>query len=438
MAKAIRDHARDFIAILGLVAIGLVATLVIVQEQRLRIPILEERPFQLKAELETSQAVTPGQGQTVRVAGVRVGDISAVEHDDGVAKVTMDIDQRYLPVYRDATILLRPKTGLRDMFLELDPGTEPAGEYEEGDTIPVANTAPDVNLDEVLEALDTDTRAYLRMLLVGGGEGLKGRGDDLGELLGSLGPVNRDLAKLNREVATRRANLSNLIHNMDTFFGRVGREDEEIAALIDASNSSLSAIAEQDLDVRAATGELGSTLRETRVALEETGKLAEVLGPAVNDLRPFARRLKPINDSLGRLARETTDDVKDRIRPFTRAARGPVRDLRPAAQNLNAATPGLTKIGGLLNKTFNMAAYNPNGAEAPGTPGRDEGYLYWLGWLGHVGNSTFSPQDAHGTYRKLYLSLTCDSAAGILGTSPLAPLISGLGPLFGAGGTCGP
>ena len=36
-----------------------------------------------------------------------------------------------------------------------------------------------------------------------------------------------------------------------------------------------------------------------------------------------------------------------------------------------------------------MAAYNPHGAEPPGTPGRDEGYLYWLGWLSHVGNSTF-------------------------------------------------
>ena len=36
-----------------------------------------------------------------------------------------------------------------------------------------------------------------------------------------------------------------------------------------------------------------------------------------------------------------------------------------------------------------MAAYNPDGAELPLVPGRDEGYLYWLGWLSHVGNSTF-------------------------------------------------
>src|SRR5687768_6728504 len=165
MTKAIRDHLRDFLAVLGLLVVGLVSTWIIVQNQRLRIPVLEERPFELKAEMETAQAVTPGQGQTVRVAGVRVGDIAKVEYEDGNATVTMDIDRKFLPVYRDATILLRPKTGLKDMFLELDPGTQSAGEFGEGDTIPVANTAPDVNLDEVLQLLDSDTRGYLQMLL---------------------------------------------------------------------------------------------------------------------------------------------------------------------------------------------------------------------------------------------------------------------------------
>ena len=60
----------------------------IFQQQRLRIPILEEKPFELKAEFETAQAVVPGQGQTIRVAGVRVGDVSDVEVEDGVGVVT--------------------------------------------------------------------------------------------------------------------------------------------------------------------------------------------------------------------------------------------------------------------------------------------------------------------------------------------------------------
>src|SRR3954453_3283277 len=141
MSKAIRDHLRDFLAILGLLIVALLATYIIVENQRLRIPLLEEKPFELKADLSTAQAVTPGQGQTVRVAGVRVGDISAVDYENGHATVTKDIDRKFLPVYKDATSLLRPKTGLKDMFLELNPGTysDPNSdddEFQNGDTIP--------------------------------------------------------------------------------------------------------------------------------------------------------------------------------------------------------------------------------------------------------------------------------------------------------------
>jgi phospholipid/cholesterol/gamma-HCH transport system substrate-binding protein len=443
MKKAIRDHLRDFLAIIGLLVVGLVATYIIVQNERLRIPVLEEKPFELKAELSTAQAVTPGQGQTVRVAGVRVGDLSKVEYEDGNAVVTMDIDRKFLPVYHDATVLLRPKTGLKDMFLELDPGTNSdpnsdQDEYEDGDTIPVANTAPDTNVDQVLAALDGDTRAYLRLLLVGGGQGLNGRGKDLGELLGSLGPINRGLARLNSAVAERKQNLANLIHNMNILWERVGQDGDGIEQLVTASNQALGAIAQESPDVERTVDLLGPTLATTRGALQKTEDLAEVLGPALNSLRPFARKLKPVNDSLGNLARRTIGPIKDDIRPFVRNAREPVRNLRPAAQNLVAATPRLTTLGAKLNKLFNMAAYNPNGAEAPGAPNRDEGYLYWLGWLAHVGNSTFSSQDAHGVYRHLNVLVTCETAAAIGATSPLAPLLTGVGSLLATGGVCNP
>jgi phospholipid/cholesterol/gamma-HCH transport system substrate-binding protein len=447
MGKAIRDHLRDFLAILGLLLVGVLATYIIVQNQRLRIPLLEEKPFELKAEMSTAQAVTPGQGQTVRVAGVRVGDIDAVDYEDGHAVVTMAIDRKFLPVYKDATILLRPKTGLKDMFLELDPGTnyDPNSEddeYQNGDTVSVANTAPDTNVDQILAALDGDTRAYLRLLLTQGGEGLNGRGKDLGKLLGSLGPINRGLARINTEVAKRKGNLARLVHNMNLLFGTVGQDGEGIQQLVSASNQALGAIASQAPDTTRAVSLLGPTLRTTRVALEKTDALATELGPAINSLRPFARKLKPINDSLANLAKTTYQPVKNDIRPFVRNARQPVRNLRPAAKNLVAATPRLTNVGEKLNKLFNMAAYNPNGAESAGTPNRDEGYLYWLGWLGHVGNSTFASQDAHGVYRHVYVVATCNTLKSIFLTSPLAPVVSGIGallpPPLGVGSICPP
>ena len=442
MGKAIKDHARDFLAIIGLI-VGRAWSRPgsSSRTQRLRIPVLEERPFQLKAELETAQAVTPGQGQTVRVAGVRVGDISKVEYDDGIAVVTMDIDQKFLPVYQDATILLRPKTGLKDMFLELDPGTQAAGEYEEDDTIPVANTAPDVNLDEVLDALDTDTRAYLQSAAGrAAARASSGRGKDLGELLGSLGPINRDLARLNREVAKRKENLANLIHNMNILFGRVGQEDEEIAALIDASNAALGAIAEPGprrtaRDRPAGPDPARDPGRADRDQRARRGARAGAPRPAA--VRPQAEADQRVARPPRARAPPATSRTGSGRSSAPRAS--PVRDLRPAAPNLAEATPGLTTVAEQAQQALQHGRLQPErGGGRPARPSRDEGYLYWLGWLGHVGNSTFQPRTRTASTAALPDRSPATRPRASCRPARSPPVITGLGPIFAAGAPCGP
>ncbi len=158
-------------------------------------PILGDERFELKAELSTAQAVTPGQGQTVNIAGVKAGDISDVELVDGQAVVTMLVEQEYAPlIHDDATVLLRPRTGLQDMTLEVDPGAK--GEpLEEGATIPLAQTEPNVQPDQILASLDGDTRDYLQLLIQGGAEGLGGRGKELSAGLRRFEPLGRYLAR---------------------------------------------------------------------------------------------------------------------------------------------------------------------------------------------------------------------------------------------------
>lgn len=434
---AIRKHLRDFIAVIGLLLISLVVGWILVQQERLRVPVLEEKPFELKAELSTAQAVAPGQGQTVRVAGVRVGDIDKVELKNGVAVVTLAIDRKFVPIYRNATLLLRPKTGLKDMFLELDPGSRSAGEFHEGDTISVANTLPDIDLDQVLAALDSDTQAYLRLLLTGAGQGLKGQGQNLGKLLGSLGPINRQLSRLNGEVAKRRHNLAHLIHNFRLLTGAVGKKDKTIAQLVDASNADFQAIASEDPNVQLAVARLPGTLKTTTATLNKVNTFAQVAGPTFNNLRPFARNLDEMNASVRRLAISATPVLRNKIRPFVRSARRPINDLVAAAGPLARATPQLTVIAHKINRLGNMAAYNPRGAEPPSatpdvqsTPPRDEGYLYWLAYLAHNGNSVFQTQDAHGAYRRIYMTASCHSAESIL-ANPLNAITTPLGLLFG-------
>ena len=433
MNVAIRKHLRDFIAIALLVLVGLGSAYVIVQNQRLRIPLVETRPFELKAEFQTAQAVVPGQGQTLRVAGVRVGDVADVELVDGVAVVTFGVDRDFLPVYEDATVLLRPQTGLKDMFFEMDPGTERAGEIEDGGTIALANTAPDVNLDELLGALDSDTQAYLRLLMVSGGQALDGRSKDLGRVLGSLGPLTSDFDRINSKVAERKDNLRRLITNFNLLTREVGRSERSLTELVEASNASIGAIAEQDPSVQRAVRLLPGTLERSTTALTNISRFADELGPAFGELRPFARNLDEVNSSTRRLAVRTTPVIKGEIRPFVRTARRPVRDLETVANRLSKSAPRLTVVAKEVNRLGNMAAYNPGGAEPPGTPGRDEGYLFWAAWLGHNSNSVFQVQDAHGVDRRIYLTIGCDEAVSLLGASPLAPAVTGLQQLFAPG-----
>ena len=123
---------------------------------------------------------------------------------DGRAVVTMQIKNSYKPIYKDASILLRPKTGLKDMILQLDPGTKAAGDIEEGGSVSVANTLPDVNADEVLASLDADTRAYVGILVNAGGTALRddttptqqGAPADLRETFKRFEPTARDAKRL--------------------------------------------------------------------------------------------------------------------------------------------------------------------------------------------------------------------------------------------------
>src|SRR4029079_18475493 len=122
------------------------------------------------------------------------------------------IDPKYKDmVHSDATALLRPKTGLKDMFVELNPGHE-GKPVPDGWTIPVANTLPDINPDEVYQFLDADTRDYLKLLINGAGEGLKGRGNDLQDVFRRFEPIHRDIARVTSAVAVRHRNLKRLIN----------------------------------------------------------------------------------------------------------------------------------------------------------------------------------------------------------------------------------
>jgi phospholipid/cholesterol/gamma-HCH transport system substrate-binding protein len=419
MTRAIRAHMGDFTAIVVLLVLSIVVAGYILSHERFRFPFIDSAPYTLNAEFSTAQAVTPGQGQSVRVSGVQVGEIGSVSLKSGVAIVQLQIDSKYKNlIHTNATALLRPKTGLKDMFVELQPGGKPAPVAKQGWTLPVSNTLPDIDADEILASLDGDTRNYLQLLVNGAGQGLQGKGgSELAQVFERFEPTHQDLARLNKAVAVRGTDLRQLVNSLQRLNTALSHNQGQIVRLVDASSTVFRAFASQDTNISAAIRDLPGTLAQTTDTLDKVTTFANLLGPTASKLLPAAKALPAANAAVTALAKPSAPIVQNQIRPFVVAARPLVRNLKPAAENLAKATPNISKTFDVVNRFVNMLGYNPGNTE--------HGYLWWLAWLDHNARTLFSVQDANGDFRPLFLQASCATYAQLV--NGVGSAVPGLG-----------
>jgi phospholipid/cholesterol/gamma-HCH transport system substrate-binding protein len=421
MGRAIQKHLRDFIAIIVLVFLALFIGGYILSHQRFYlpgwVPVLGSDFYELKGEFQTAQSVMPGQGQTVDIAGVPVGDVKSVDLKDGRAVVTMTVQKKYSDdIYKDASMLLRPKTGLNDMIVELTPGTQAAGNAPDGYTVPIRNTLPNVNLEEFFAVFDRDTRDYLKLLLAGGGQGLKGAGPELSAVLRRFDPTNRDIKLITQEVAKRRTNLARLVHSFQELATELGKHDKELAEWVDSTSAVFGSFAAQQQNLKDTIRLLPDALDSTNKALISADEVAKNLGPATRDLLPGAKKFASSSRASQKFFRQVVKPLKNQIRPFTRDVQPTVKALRPANENLAAITPDLRKTFDVLNTFLNEWAYNP--------PGDAEGYLFYTLWGTHIAASVYSNQDAHAPVQRGLIMTTCRSLQVLQNVTKIDPQLA--------------
>lgn len=428
MKRAIGKHLRDFIAIVGIAVIALLIGGYILSNQRFYLPAwvpgLGSEFVEYEAEFTTAQAVTAGQGQTIQVAGVSIGEIGTVDLRDGKAVVQMRLRKKYTPIYRDATALLRPKTALNDMTIELDPGHVSAGAIPEGGALPTSQTLPAVQPEEFFAGLDVDTRSYLQLLVGGAGEGLDGNAEELAATLKRFDPTARYLKRINGELAKREKNIRRSIRNFRLLSEALGDRDTQLARFVDSSNDVFRSFANEQAALRETLQLLPDALKRTNAGLAKSDALSKELGPTLGELRPTARGLAPALRGFQDFSTATTPVFEDKLRPFVKTAAPTVKELRPAARDLADTLPGLTSTLDVLNELFNGLAYNP--------PGKEEGYLYWLGWANHLGAAIFNAQDAHGPTRRGLLFGSCVSLTIFERIGTVNPVLGMLAELLNA------
>jgi phospholipid/cholesterol/gamma-HCH transport system substrate-binding protein len=269
------------------------------------------RPYELKMVVESGSELhsrTP-----VRIAGVDVGKVKKVERGPGaLATVTMEIEQRGLPIRRDATAKVRPRIFLEgNFFVDLSPGTPSAPEMKDGGTIPLAQTAIPVQLDQVLSALRTPNRRDLLATvenLAGALE--RGGADAFNASLPYWAPA--------------------FVQGAQAMEALRGREEHDLSGTIRESQRVMTALADRDGDLAdAVTG-----LARTSVAL--AGR-REQLARSIPEFDALQREASPAFAAL--------NDLFPSARQFVADVRPGIREL---PETLRLANPLLAQLQGLL------------------------------------------------------------------------------------------
>jgi phospholipid/cholesterol/gamma-HCH transport system substrate-binding protein len=418
--EQIERYRSAFLAIVTMIVVAAAVGGYILAHENFKlpgwVPVLGRNFYTLKAEFQTAQAVTPGQGQAVTIAGAKIGEIGAVELHNGVAVVTMKIIPRYAHFYRNTTMLLRPKTQLQDITVEVSPGTPSAGKLKKGEIIPVSQTAPNVDLDEFLAGLDAETRDYLKELLAAAGEGLNHNGKTLSAALKRFDPTARYGQEIARELQARHANIERSIHNFRLLMQALGGKDEQLAQLIDASNAVFASFAKEDANLQSTLHLLPGALGKAGNGLGKLATATDVLGPTLHKLQPFASALAPGNAATKRLAEKTTPVFKNEIRPFARQILPTINELQPATKELGEAFPQVATSFSVLNEFFNELAYNPGASKG--------GFLFFLDWGNHDLNSVVSTADANGPLGRTLVYFNCSLLPILKDVSAVNPTVN--------------
>ncbi|WP_375001814.1 MlaD family protein [Aeromicrobium sp. CTD01-1L150] len=332
---------RNLTAIAGLVLIGSIVATYFLSNQRFNPPWEDKQS--IYATFAEAPAVSPGNGQEVRIAGVSVGDIrSAKVSEDGRAVLKLRIDSHH-EVYDNAKVTLRPKSPLNDMYVELNPGSPSGQKLDDGDTLPVANSVSPVQVDEVLGHLDDNAQAAVTTLLSEADVALTNAPDKLPDGLTMSTEVMADLEPVVKQLDARREKLSRLATALADISSATGSNDERLTRLASSLQKVLGTVADRGESLDQSLEELPEFADELRRASKSVSHLIGQLDPTLENVLDASEELP---DALSRFGDsvDELDSFLDDARPVVKGAEPVVADLRPAASDLKKITGDLRPI----------------------------------------------------------------------------------------------
>jgi virulence factor Mce-like protein len=287
--------------------------------------------FTVKAIFRNSNNIK--KASPVRIAGVNIGKVSTVKPMPGGVDrsiVSMEIEDKGLPIHSDATVAVRPRIFLEgNFFVDLKPGTPSSKTIKDGDTLPVQQASSPVQLDQILSSLQKDTRHNLQTLLLEYGRGVQEGGDGFNRSIKYWEPAYKNSAIVNQATLGQNAHdLSGYIKDSGVVAEALDKNPGQLKSLITDFNTTAGAFASQSTALSSAIDELPRTLKVGQPALA-------ALNNAFPPVRALASALRPGVRSTGPTIDASLPFISQARQLVSRAElRGLVSDLRPTIPSL--------------------------------------------------------------------------------------------------------
>jgi phospholipid/cholesterol/gamma-HCH transport system substrate-binding protein len=261
---------------------------------------------------------------------------------------------------------------------------------------------PEINVDEVLSLLDSDTRSWFQTLLSAGGHALAGNtGVMLRAVLKAGAPTLQMTQEVSSAVAARRTELKSAIGSLRELTDALYEQQSSVGQLVDSGSATFQTLGAQGRSLEASLQQLPPTLTQADQTLTDLRPFADAAAPAFSSLLPAAEKLPGTLSALrplfvkGAPALNALAKVSVSSRPLVTA-------LPPTLGDLVKATPSLTSAFSVLRYVANELLYVPSLPE--------HSFLFWLSWFAHNSNSFLGNQDGNGAFWRGELVVSCDTA----------------------------
>jgi phospholipid/cholesterol/gamma-HCH transport system substrate-binding protein len=297
--------------------------------------------------LEMNEAGQLVRGNQVQVGGVPVGSVTNIElTHDFKARITIHVDSSLTPLHEGtiAEIRVPSLTGVANRYVALTPGPNNHPVLPAGATLPASDTHEVVDLDRLLDTLNTPTRKGLQGLVQGSGEQYAGTNPEFGKSVELFAPSFAATDHIFAELTRDQSTFTSFLVETAKALTVLAAHKESLSDLVEHADQTFQALGSQESNLARGLRQLPGTLSSGNQVFSEVPSTLETITRVIDAQKPNTKALTTLFERLNPLVTTATPVVTDFSQAFSRP--GSNNDLTEAfaalpalAQTLTTASP---------------------------------------------------------------------------------------------------